>query len=334
MAGIRDVAKHAGVSPSTVSRVLSGVAYVEPGTKNKVIRAVKELNYKPNMAARSLKKGGSKLVALIIPDIMNPYYPELVKHMEACASEAGYSLILCGSQGSVKKEAEYLETLQRLFVDGILYVSSTEYIEHVKPYIGSIPMVFVNRTFDVDAPCFSINNVEAAYQGIRYLIENGHRKISLYISYKDGQHNRDRLEGCRRAFEDYGIQDYKSYIVRDIKSEADAYQRTLELMKQKDRPTGIFLFGDFMAYGVSLGIKQSGLKIPDDISVVGFDDLPQMKYMDPPLTTIRQDMQELCDAAFENLTDQIRKQSCAAKSNVFFKGNLVVRESVKRLEQK
>ena len=136
MAGIRDVAKYAGVSPSTVSRVFSGVAYVEPETKKKVLDAVKALNYKPNLAARSLKRGESRLIGLIIPDIMNPYYPEVVKSMEICATKAGYSLILCDALGDVEKEKQYLKTLQYLFVDGILFLASTDDIEHVKPYIG------------------------------------------------------------------------------------------------------------------------------------------------------------------------------------------------------
>ena len=110
MAGIRDVAKYAGVSPSTVSRVFSGVAYVEPETKKKVLDAVKALNYKPNLAARSLKRGESRLIRLIIPDIMNPYYPEVVKSMEICATKAGYSLILCDALGDVEKEKQYLKT--------------------------------------------------------------------------------------------------------------------------------------------------------------------------------------------------------------------------------
>ena len=250
MVGIRDVAKYAGVSPSTVSRALSGVAFVEPETKEKVMRAVSDLNYKPNLAARSLKKGGSRLIGLIIPDIMNPYYPEVVKYMETCATKAGYSLILCDALGDVEKEKEYFETLKYLFVDGILYIASTEDIEHVRPYIGDIPMVIVNRIFDVDAPCINIDNVDAAYQAVKCLAENGHKKIALYISDKDRQYNRERLEGALKALSEYGIKDYEKYIIRNVGSEDDAYYRTLELMRSEERPTGIFMFNDFMAYGV------------------------------------------------------------------------------------
>lgn len=329
MAGIRDVAKYAGVSPSTVSRALSGAAFVEPETKRKVMEAVSQLNYKPNLAARSLKKGGSRLIGLIIPDIMNPYYPEVVKSMEAWASQAGYSLILCDALGDAKKEQEYFETLKYLFVDGILYIASTENVEHVEPYIGEIPMVIVNRTFSVNAPCMNMDNADAAYQALSCLTKSGHRKIAVYINDKDRQYNTERLEGCLRAFQEAGIQAQEQFIIRDVASEDDAYQKTLELMKSQDRPTGIFMFNDFMAYGVYRGITKSGLKIPDDISVVGFDDIPQVKYLDPPLTTLRHALLDHSREVFEALVKQMQSQTCAPASQTWFKGRMVIRESVR-----
>ncbi|MCI9162194.1 MAG: LacI family transcriptional regulator [Lachnospiraceae bacterium] len=334
MVGIRDVAKYAGVSPSTVSRALSGAAYVEPEKKAKILRAVSELNYKPNLAARSLKRGGSRLIGLIIPDIMNPYYPEVVKYMEVCAMEAGYSLILCDALGDAKKEEEYFATLKYLFVDGILYIASTENIEHVKPYIGDIPMVIVNRTFDVDAPCINIDNVDASYQAVKYLAGKGHRKIALYINDKDRQYNRERLAGCLKVFEEYGIRDYGKYMVKDVESEDDAYVKTLELMKAEDRPTAVFMFNDFMAFGVYRGITKSGLRIPDDISVVGFDDIPSVKYLDPPLTTLRHSLADTSEVIFEKLAEQMRSQTCAPASRIYFKGRLIVRESVREIGAK
>lgn len=332
MVGIRDVAKYAGVSPSTVSRALSGVAFVEPETKEKVLKAVNALNYKPNLAARSLKKGGSKLIGLIIPDIMNPYYPEVVRYMESCATKAGYSLILCDALGDAGKEKEYFETLKYLFVDGILYIASTEDIQHVKQYVGEIPMIIVNRVFDVDAPCINIDNADAAYQAVNCLAANGHRKIALYINDKDRQYNRERLEGALGVFEKYGIRDYEKYIIRNVESEDDAYYKTLELMRQEERPTGIFMFNDFMAYGVYRGITKSGLKIPDDISVVGFDDIPQVKYLDPPLTTLRHSLADTAGIIFERLMEQMKTQTCASRSLTFFNGRLIERESVRRIE--
>lgn len=332
MIGIRDVAKYAGVSPSTVSRSLSGVAFVEPETKEKVMKAVNDLNYKPNLAARSLKKGGSKLIGLIIPDIMNPYYPEVVRYMETCATKAGYSLILCDALGDAKKEEEYFRTLKYLFVDGILYIASTESIEHIKQYIGDIPIVIVNRIFDVEAPCINIDNVDAAYQAVKCLTENGHRKIALYINDKDRQYNRERLKGALKAFEEYDIKDYEKYIVRDVKSEEDAYNKTMKLLCQEECPTGIFMFNDFMAYGVYRGITKSGFSVPNDISVVGFDDIPQVKYLDPPLTTLRHSLADTAEIIFEKLVEQMKTQTCAQKSQTYFRGRLIERESVKQLK--
>lgn len=331
MVGIRDVAKYAGVSPSTVSRTLSGAAYVEPETKEKVLKAVRDLNYKPNLAARSLKKGGSKLIGLILPDITNPYYPEVVKYIESCAIKEGYSLILCDALGSTKREQEYFKTLKYLFVDGIFYIASTEDISHVKPYVGSIPMVVVNRTFDIEAPCINIDNVDAAYQAVHYLTERGHQKIALFMNGKESQYNKERLEGAAKALGEVGITDYEPLLHKGISTEDEAYYRTLDLMKSQNRPTAIFLFNDYMAYGVYLGITKSGFRIPEDISVVGFDDIPQVKYLNPPLTTLRHSLIDTCDIIFESLLEQIQKQKCAPHSITYFKGRLIERESVRSI---
>lgn len=331
MAGIRDVAKYAGVSASTVSRVFSGVAYVEPETKQKVLDAVKALNYKPNLAARSLKSGSSHLVGLIIPDIMNPYYSEVVKCLEACAVKAGYALILCDALGDVEREKQYFKTLQHLFVDGILYLAPTDHIEHIKPYIGDIPMVIVNRNFEVNAPCINIDNVDAAYQGLKYLFENGHRNVKVYVNGKDTQYNEERLEGCRKVFEEYGIINFESQIVHDIANEDLAYQKTLELMAAEDRPTAVFMLNDFMVYGVYRGIIKNHLRIPDDISVVGFDDISHVKYLEPPLTTVRHSLLDTSEIIFEKLKKQMEKHVCEPYSYTCYKGKLVIRESVRNI---
>ena len=166
---------------------------------------------------------------------------------------------------------------------------------------------------------------------MKCLTDNGHRKIALYINDKERQYNRERLSGALKALGECGIEDYEKYIVRDVESEDDAYYKTLELMRHKERPTGVFMFNDFMAYGVYRGITKSGLRIPDDISVVGFDDIPQVKYLDPPLTTLRHSLADTAGIIFEQLMEQIKTQTCAHKSQTYFKGRLIERESVKNL---
>lgn len=331
MAGIKDVAEYCGVSLSTVSRTMTGSAKVSPETRQKVLQAVKKLNYKPNMTAQMLKSGSARLIGLIIPDIVNPYYPQIVKTLEDLAMEAGYSIILCDAQGDAKREKNYFETLQRLCVDGILYVPSTEDVEFVREYAERIAMVIINRTFDINAPCINICNEEATNIAIRYLLNMGHRKIALYMNNTHRQYNVERLRGCEKAFKDAGVTDYKPFIQRDL-DEDDIYEKTVRLMNLPDRPTAVFMFNDNMAFGVYRGILDCGLRIPDDVSVMGFDDIPTAKYMAPPLTTIRHATYDTLKVIFNNLMYQINTREFGEGSITYYKAKLVERQSVRRIE--
>lgn len=327
MASIRDVAKAAGVSISTVSRVMSGTVYVEPETKKKVQQAVKELDFKPNLAARSLKRGNIKLLGLIIPDITNTYYPELVKNINTAASKEGYSLILCESMGDVEKEKQFFETLKYFFVSGIIFISSTDDISFVDQYLGEIPIVFLNRFYEVNAPCVNVKNAESAYKATKHLINNGHRRISLLIGNSQRQYNQQRLEGAKKALEEAGITNYEQYIRSDVDSISSAYEKTRELLALPERPTAFFIFSDYLATGVYNGIFSAGLKIPQDVSVVGFDDTTQSKYLVPPLTTIHHPCVEKADDIFRILMDETNK-SIKEKKWIAYDGNLIERESV------
>lgn len=326
---IRDVAKYAKVSPSTVSRTLTGSAYVDPEKKARVLKAVKELNYKPNMAARVLKKGHSKLIGLVIPDITNPFYPEVVQHLENYALMHDYSMILCDSRGDSEKEAIYFQSLRDLFVDGIFYLAATENVDHIKPYVGEIPLVIINRDFDINAPCINIDNQDAAHQAMGHLLENGHRNILVMISGTERQYNQNRLEGVELALRDYDMTLDDIKIVRGIGTESDALEKVYEVMRGPDRPTGIFLFNDFMAFGVYKGIRKAGFHIPDDVSIVGFDDIPHMKFLDPSLTTIRHAVKDVSSIIFDTLLEQMESNTIAEHSYVEYPCELVIRDSVR-----
>jgi len=329
--GIKAVAEYSGVSPSTVSRTLSGSAYVEPETRNKVLEAVKKLNYKPNMAARTLKAGGNHLIGLIIPDIINPYYPQIVKTLEDLALKAGYSIILCDAQGDMDREKTYFEIFQHLCVDGILYVPSTENIDAAREYADRIPMVIINRTFDIDVPCINIDNREAAYSAVGYLIENGHRRIAIFMNNTCRQYNAERLEGTLKALRDAGIEDYEYELAENIKDEEDVYSRTLTMMNREEHPTAVFMFNDSMALSVYRGVIDCGLRIPDDVSVIGFDDIPSAQYMAPPLTTVRHATYDTLEIIFNNLINQIDSREFGKGSVTYHRAKLVVRESVRNL---
>lgn len=327
MADIRDVAKKANVSNSTVSRVLSEHAFVEPKTKERVLQAMKELNYRPHLAARFLKQGNSKMIGLLIPDIMNPYYPELVKSIEQVAVKAGYSMILCETLGSAESESHFLKVLSSLFVDGIIFISSTNRIDHVKSYINTIPIVFLNRSFDVTVPCININNEKASYDAINYLIAHGHKKISLLINNTERQYNQERFSGAKKAFQEHGINDFGKYIMKSVDSVTGAYDETSKLLEMGDKPTAIFLFNDYLAFGVYRAITKKGLSIPKDISVMGFDDTLQVQYLTPPLTTIRHPSAEHAQFIFDTLMKE-RAEPGKHKGITYFEGKIIERESV------
>ena len=333
MASIRDVAAEAGVSISTVSRVLSGTVFVEPETKKRVQKAVKDLDYKPNLAARSLKRGNSKLLGLIIPDITNAYYPELVNNINAVASKYGYSIILCETMGDVDREKQFFETLKYFFVSGIIYIASTDDISFVEQYIGEIPIVFLNRFFDVSAPCINVKNEESTYEATKYLIEKGHRRIAVIIGSIMRQYNQERLEGVKKAFEESGITGYEKYILYNVDGISSAYEKTMELLKLSEPPTAFFLFSDYLATGVYNGISSSGFSIPKDISVMGFDDTPQAKYLIPPLTTIRHPCVEKAEEIFSILMEE-SKSIGKQKKWVSYDGIFIERESVAEAKNK
>lgn len=331
--GIRAVAKYCGVSPSTVSRALTGSAYVEPETKKRVLEAVKQLNYKPSLAARTLKSGGSRLIGLIIPDIVNPYYPQIVKTLEDLALQAGYSVILCDARGEAERERTYFEAFQNLCVDGILYVPSTENVDHARQYADRIPMVIINRTFDINVPCINIDNESAAYTAVRYLLENGHRRIAVYVNSTKRQYNAERLRGSMKALEEAGVTEHCDYMVENIADEEDVYRRTVELMQRPIRPTAVFMFNDNMAMSVYRGILDCHLRIPDDVSVMGFDDIPSARYMAPPLTTIRHATYDTLKIIFDNLQKQIDTREFGKGSVTCYHAKLVERNSVKNLNE-
>ena len=332
MAGIKDVAEYCGVSLSTVSRTMTGSAKVAPETRQKVLQAIKKLNYKPNMTAQMLKSGSARLIGLIIPDIVNPYYPQIVKTLEDLAMEAGYSIILCDAQGDAKREKNYFDTLQRLCVDGILYVPSTENIEFVREYAERIAMVIINRTFDINAPCINICNEEATGLAIRYLLGMGHRKIALYMNNTHRQYNAERLRGCEKVFEEACVTDYKPFIIGEL-DEDSVYEKTVELIRRKDRPTAIFMFNDNMAFGVYRGILDCGLRIPDDVSVMGFDDIPFASAFLPALTTIHCPAAETGRLAALMMLDILNNNannSMAVSMNLT--PSLVIRDSVRAIQ--
>lgn len=331
MTTIKDVAKLAGVSPSTVSRTLSNRVFVEEDTRRKVLKAVKELNYHPSSLARGLRQGRTYMLAFLVPDINSLFYPMMMKSIERYAAEKGYSLILCNNNEDIEQEKKNMNMMGSRGIDGLLCMSVEDDISHLAAFQKEreIPVVLVNRTVSEPVTSVSFDNEYGGYLMTKYLLDQGHRRIAGMFGDFGRQRFRDRYMGCKRAMEEYGVKDYKKYFIYDVDTIEEAFQRTKEVLAREDRPTAFFATMDILAIGIYSGISHSGLRIPEDISVVGFDNIFMSQYMIPPLTTYNAPVDRMAEESIDCLLAQIEKSAEVQKVNL--KGELMERRSVKRL---
>jgi DNA-binding LacI/PurR family transcriptional regulator len=331
MANIKEVAKLAGVSTSTVSRTLSKKMHVEHETRERVMRAVRQLGYRPNLMAKGLKEGLSYTIALVVPDIINPFFPKLVKCVEKSALRRGYSLILCDSNGDEEQELRSLESLRSHYVDGILYIAVGEGQERARMLrAAEVPLVMVNRVYDAGVSCVTNDNREGARRVIDYLVECGHRRIACLATPADrAQHFAQRLEGVLEAFKWHQLRDCEQYLVRNIVTVEDAYLAAKRLLALPNPPTAFFTFIDYLTIGVYSGAHNCGMNVPEDVSVTGFDNLDIAAHMIPPLTTYEHPAEQIAERAVEDLLAAIAGEGGITTTVV--PGSLIVRQSVKRI---
>lgn len=332
MSTIKDVAQLAGVSVSTVSRALSNRVFVEESTKERVLQAVKTLNYRPSVMAKAMREGRTYSLALLVPDINSLFYPELMKSVERAASEKGYSLFLCNNNENLKTEQKTVDMLASRCIDGVICLSVADDISHLLRFQQehNIPVVLINRNFPGATSCICNDDEQGGYLMTKYLLDRGHRKIAGVFGDFNMQRFRARYEGCKKALEEYGIADYKRYFIYDVSSIEETYVRTKELLSSPNRPTAFFATMDILAIGVYRGLQESGLQVPEDISVVGYDNIFMTQYMAPPLTTYNVPIAELARNAVNCVIDHIEGKK--EIQHIILKGTIAERASVKTLE--
>lgn len=330
MATINDVAKKAGVSITTVSHVINKTRYVSKELREKVNRAIIEVGYTPNQLARSLRSGVSTTLGLMIPDNSNPYFAEIAKTIEAIGFEFGYSVILCNSAGDLKKEKAYIETLLSHMIDGIIFIAVNSKLENLmKIKEQGIPFVLVDRNIpEFDGDVVLVNNEIGGYLATKHLIDLGHRKIACICGPSDVTPSADRVKGYARALKEAGLPFIDQYVVAgdfEYQSGEVAFEK---LSKLNDRPTAIFVCNDMMAIGVLRRAKSMNINIPEDISVVGFDNIHFSSAVSPSLTTVSQPTQEISEQAVNILIKKIQKGGEARTGvRIVLNPELVVRES-------
>lgn len=327
-ANIQEVAKMAGVSPSTVSRALNGFPGISEKTRQKVIEIAKKLNYKPNYRGQILTTKSTKNIGLLITDITNPFFPELVRGAEETASESGYTILLGNTSESIDKETSYLEFFSRGPVDGVIISASRISNEHIISLAEEgLPIVVINRILEHPKISYVSTDMEkGGYIATKHLIELGHTKIAFINGPSHSEAAERRLSGYKKALAESKIRYDSKLVSFNVPVAESGYKEATRLLNTEDPPTAIFTYNDLMAFGVIRAVKDLGVRIPDDLSIVGYDDIFFSSFTDPPLTTIRQPKEKLGKKAVELLLKLMKGE----RQGILVEPELIIRNTTSR----
>lgn len=327
---ISDIAEKAGFSIATVSRVLNGKAKeyrISKLTQEKIKTVAERLNYIPNEFARSLRSGNSKTIALIIPSIKNPFFAEIASLVNTEVRKYDYITLIGDSDDNIENEKKELLHLVSRNIDGLIIVPCSDEWKHLQQVKEEgLSLVCIDRYFeDVNLSYVSSDNYEGAYSATIYLIEQGHKDIACIQGVHNSTPNKLRVKGFIDALNASGINSYT--VTGDAFSEQNGYIETKLLLKQKKRPSAIFAFSNMIAMGSLKAIKEENINIPEDISLITFDDNPFLNYIEPPLTCISQPVEDICKIAvkilFSNILDHDKESY-----QLLLKSKLEVKSSV------
>ena len=332
MSTISDVARKAGVSTMTVSRVLNNSGYASDETRARVLAAASELGYLPNALARSLHVKRTHTLALVLTDITNPFFTTVARGVEDAASAEGFSVIFCNTDESEEEEARYVRMLLERQVDGLLLVPACSASRSVEAALArGKPVVILDRTVagaDVDTVrCDSEGGAHAAAQ---HLIRLGHRDIAVLGGSPDVSVAVERVAGARRAFAEAGLPLGEERVLHgrpDVRSGAEMARAALSLLP---RPTALLATNNFIAVGAFSALRDAGLSVPDDLSLAGFDDLPASLVVDPFLTVVSQPAYEMGRQGTALLLARLRGNGPQATQDIVLPTELVLRRSTAR----
>ena len=325
---IIDVAKEAGVSYSTVSRVLNDKSYVKPETREKVLEAMDRLGYQVNLQARSLAGGTSKVIGLLVVDLATQYMGQVIHGIDDVLAANQYELMLYTTHRQKSKESIYVNMMARGLADGLLIVLPRDpeaYLAKLRE--RDFPFVLIDQLSQnqSDLSVTAANRL-GGYEATKHLIDLGHKRIAIVTGWMDMISSRDRLEGYKSALANYNIPLDDNLIFEGDFNQTKGYEGAQYLLDLPSPPTAIFASNDVAAIGVMNGATSRGLSVPDDLSVIGFDDVPIAKVLTPKLTTIRQPLQEMGSVATQLLLDLIDKTKNTPES-VILPIELIIRES-------
>lgn len=327
-ATIYEVAREAGVSTATVSRVINDRRHVREATRQKVEQAMDRLGYVANRQARGLAGGRSKVIGLLVYDFGSSYFSQLIKGIDAAVTSIGYDLMLYTTHAQREREARHAAELASGPVDGLIIVLAVDIRSYVdRLHHQRMPFVLLDYDSDVPGTTFiTAANRQGARDAVEHLIGLGHRRIGLITGTSGTSSARERLAGYRDALREADIEHDRRLVVKGDFLEDRGHEAMRQLLSLDDPPTAVFTSADTAAFGALRAIREAGLQVPDDVSVVGFDDIPESSLVTPPLTTVRQPLREM-GATAVRLLQRLMDEPDATPRRTELATELVVRES-------
>lgn len=331
---IYDIAKEANVSVATVSRVLNNTAPVKDSTRSKIMRLIDQYQFQPNALARGLSKKETGTIGVILPDVTNPFFPEVFSGIERMARDMGYTFFLCDTLGDYERESQYLNILREKQVDGIIFLGGRINLSRCKPELAEevvetanrIPLVLVNGNLPGTSLYRVITNEsKGAEIATQYLIDSGHRDIAFIAGNDNMSTTAQKVKAFKRIMACNGLSVPSARVLYGDFSMASGERLMKRILAEAERPTAVFCVNDFTAVGALKAAMKAGVNVPNDISIVGFDDIPLASAIYPELTTIKQQMDQLGSTAVQVLHRLIMKEK--VKKLTVIEPELVVRES-------
>ncbi len=326
---IMDVARASGVSYATVSRVLSGYEFVRESTYNRVMEAVERLGYVANLQARSLAGGRSRIIGLLVPNLDNTYVGTIARGIDQELMRANYDVMLYTSHRHAGKESLYVSTIANGLTEGLLLVAPlvpTTYLAALREQ--NFPYVLVDQADSTEnSSVVEATNWQGAYEATRYLVQLGHTRIAFITGAPAVRSAIDRLRGFKAALSDCDIPVDEELVIEGDYQQQTGYETTKRLLQTVNPfPTAIFASNDLSAFGAMDAARESGLRIPNDLSIIGFDDIPQASLVYPKLTTVRQPLEQMGRVAVKMLLEQIEDRS-RSPQRVTLATELIIRDS-------
>lgn len=331
-ATIKDVAKHAGLSIATISKYINGGNVLEENRKL-IERAINELDFKVNEIARGLKTNKTMTIGVLIPNLENIFFTSIVSNIENILIQNGYSTIICDYKENEAMEKEKLQFLVNKMVDGIITMPLGSDMKSVNSIIEkNIPIVLIDRPIkEVNCDIILVDNLNASYNAVEHLIINGHKRIGIICGPENIYTAQERLTGYVRVHEDYALEIDKSLIKQGDYQVESGYYLLLELLKAQNPPTAVFVTNYEMTLGAVMAINETNVKIPEELSFIGFDNLQMAKIVKPSLSIVVQPMQQIGETAANVLLKRLKGDIGNLPSMYRLKTELIINNSVKNI---